>query len=96
MARNKHSDKDRPRPPDVQQADVQKASGGYSATEQGDRRRAREQPDPNTAPSPDTPGPDAPGQEAERGAHDPGPESRRQDQPGRKPRARPKARPKGP
>lgn len=86
MARDKHSDKDRPLPPevqkaDVQKADVQKAHDRYSATEQGDDRRAKEQPVPDVAP----------GQEAERGANDPDHEHRRYELPDRKP---PKARSK--
>ncbi len=89
MARDKHSDKDRPLPPEVQKADVQKAHGSYSATEQGDSRRAHEQPaadatsDP-VAPDPVAPGPAAPGQEAERGAYDPDHEYRRYERPDRK------------
>ncbi len=84
MARNKHSDQDRPRQRDMQKADVQKAYGRYSATEQGDRRRAHEQPLPDAAP----------GQKAEPGAYDPDHEYRRYEQPDRKPEVEPKAQPK--
>lgn len=77
MARNKHSDQDRPR-----QRDLQKASGRYSATEQGDDRRAHEQPAPDAAP----------GQKAEPGAYDPDHEYRRYEQPDRKPKAQPKTK----
>lgn len=99
MARDKHSGKDNPRPRDLQKADVQKAYGSYSATEQGDSRRAHEQPaadatpDP-VAPDPVAPGPAAPGQEAERGAYDPDHEYRRYERPDRKPEAQPKTPPK--
>ncbi len=99
MARDKHSDQDRPRQHDLQKADVQKAYGSYSATEQGDSRRAHEQPaadatpDP-VAPDPVAPGPAAPGQEAERGAYDPDHEYRRYERPDRKPEAQPKTPPK--
>ena len=72
MARNKHSDQDRPRQREVQKADVQNAYGRYSATEQGDDRNARVRPVRDAAP-----GPAAPGQEAERGAYDPDHEYRR-------------------
>jgi hypothetical protein len=101
MARDKHSGKDNPRPRDAQKADVQKAYGSYSATEQGDSRRAHEQPaadatpDP-VAPDPVAPGPAAPRQEAERGAYDPDHEYRRYERPDRKPEAQPKAGPKTP
>lgn len=81
MARDKHSDQERPRP-----RDVEKASGRYSATAQGDDRRAHERPEPD----------DAPGQKAERGAYDPDHEYRRYEQPDRKPsKARPKTKAAG-
>jgi hypothetical protein len=84
MARNKLSDQDRPRQRDVQKADVQKAYGRYSATEQGNDRRAHEQPAADAAP----------GQEAEQGAYDPDHEYRRYEKPDSKPKAPPKAQPK--
>ena len=84
MAGDKHSKQDRPRPREVRKADVQKAYGRYSATEQGDDRRTHEQPVPDAAP----------GQEAERGAYDPDHEYRPYEQPDRKPEAQPAAKPK--